>query len=74
MRELVASGAKVSEVAFDLEISEQTIEAWLQQDWAVPTTAGRWPAGKYSSLSCRLESRPPLRQQIPVGPIRRSLG
>ncbi|SDX63563.1 Transposase [Geodermatophilus africanus] len=29
---LVASGRKVSEVAFDLEISEQTIYSWLRQD------------------------------------------
>jgi transposase len=30
--DLVASGRKVAEVAFDLEISEQTIHAWLRQD------------------------------------------
>jgi transposase len=30
--DLVASGRKVSEVAFDLEISEQTIYSWLRQD------------------------------------------
>ncbi len=29
---LVASGRKVSEVAFDLEISDQTIYSWLRQD------------------------------------------
>ena len=31
--DLVASGRKVSEVAFDLEISGQTIYCWLRQDW-----------------------------------------
>ena len=30
--DLVASGRKVSEVAFDLEISDQTIYSWLRQD------------------------------------------
>ena len=30
--DLVASGRKVSEVAFDLEISDQTIHSWLRQD------------------------------------------
>ncbi|MCU1615543.1 MAG: Transposase [Frankiales bacterium] len=30
--DLVASGRKVSQVAFDLEISEQTICSWLRQD------------------------------------------
>jgi transposase-like protein len=30
--DLVASGRRVSEVAFDLEISEQTIYSWLRQD------------------------------------------
>jgi transposase-like protein len=30
--DLVASGRTVSEVAFDLEISEQTIYSWLRQD------------------------------------------
>jgi len=30
--DLVASGRKVSEVAFDLEISEQTVYSWLRQD------------------------------------------
>jgi transposase len=30
--DLVTSGRKVSEVAFDLEISDQTIYSWLRQD------------------------------------------
>ena len=30
--DLVASGRKVSEVAFDLEISQQTIYSWRRQD------------------------------------------
>lgn len=30
--DLVASGRKVSEVAFDLEINDQTIYSWLRQD------------------------------------------
>jgi transposase-like protein len=30
--DLVASGRRVSEVTFDLEISEQTIYSWLRQD------------------------------------------
>lgn len=30
--DLVAAGRKVSEVAFDLEISEQTVYSWLRQD------------------------------------------
>ncbi len=30
--DLVASGRKVSEVAFDLEISDQAIYSWLRQD------------------------------------------
>ena len=30
--DLVASGRKVSEVAFDLEIRGQTIYSWLRQD------------------------------------------
>jgi transposase-like protein len=30
--DLVASGRKVAEVAFDLEISAQTIYSWLRQD------------------------------------------
>jgi transposase len=29
---LVAAGRKVSEVAVDLEISDQTIHSWLRQD------------------------------------------
>ncbi len=32
MLDLVASGRKVSEVAFDLAISEQAIYSWLRQD------------------------------------------
>ena len=30
--DLVASGRKVAEMAFDLEISDQTIYSWLRQD------------------------------------------
>ncbi|WP_176445724.1 transposase, partial [Blastococcus mobilis] len=57
--DLVASGRRVSEVACDLEISDQTIYSWLWQD---RIDRGLGSAGRTCSPPCR-RARPAPRRR-----------